>query len=82
MDVPSWIQAGVTVISLAVGAIGGYYSMASRVSAVEERVSEIPQSVAEIKLMIKNMDEDLDRANTTLAVVVAKQEMAEKERGH
>lgn len=82
MDVPSWIQAGVTVISLAVGAIGGYYSMSSRVSAVEERVSEIPQSVAEIKLMIKNMDEDLDRANTTLAVVVAKQEMAEKERGH
>lgn len=82
MDVPSWIQAGVTVISLAVGAIGGYYSMASRVSAVEERVSEIPQSVAEIKLMIKNIDEDLDRANTTLAVVVAKQEMAEKERGH
>lgn len=80
IDVPSWIQAGVVVISLAFGAVGSYYSISQRVVTIESKVAELPQAVGELKGVVKDMDNTLDRLNTTLAVVVAKQEMAEKEK--
>lgn len=80
MEIPNWIQAGVTVISLGVGALGAYHTIDNRVSVIETKVAELPQAVGELKGVVKDMDDTLDKLNTTLAVVVAKQELAEKEK--
>jgi len=80
IDTPNWIQAGVVVLSLCFGAMGSYYSIDHRVQNVESKVAELPQAIGELRGVVKDMDDTLDKLNTTLAVVVAKQEFAEKEK--
>ena len=80
LDVPNWIQAGVVVISLGFGAMGSYYSIDNRVKNVEGKVAELPQAVGELRSVVKNIDETMNKLQITIAVMEVKQNISDKEK--
>lgn len=75
IDAPSWIQAGVVVISLCFGAVGSYYSINSDVVVLQQQVKELPVAVDKLTDAVNNL-------NITVAVLNEKTNKLENEKGH
>jgi len=81
LDIPSWVQAGVVVVSLSVGGTGAYYSMSERVAKLETQGVEVSETLKDLGATLKGIDATTKRLEIASAVTIEKVERLEERKG-